>query len=80
LFNDQLKGNWDEYLTTLENATPAIRALAITDYYLLDTYRAVIEQKSKGRLPGCDLIFPDIGLRFSVGRAILCAKSKCQHF
>ena len=69
LFNDQFKGNWDLYLTALEMATPAISAIAVTDYYLLDTYRTVLEHKANGRLPGCDLIFPNVELRFSVGTA-----------
>lgn len=69
LFNDQFKGNWDEYLTALETATPAISAIAVTDYYLLDTYRSVLEHKAQGRLPGCKLIFPNVELRFSVGTA-----------
>ncbi|MFW9268755.1 TrlF family AAA-like ATPase [Pseudomonas sp. NR3] len=69
LFNDQFNGNWDRYLAALEMATPAISAIAVTDYYLLDTYRTVLEHKANGRLPGCDLIFPNVELRFSVGTA-----------
>ncbi|MDX1296732.1 MAG: AAA family ATPase [Pseudomonas sp.] len=69
LFNDQFKGNWAQYLTALETASPAISALAVTDYYLLDTYRAVVEHKSQGRLQGCDLIFPNVELRLGVGTA-----------
>lgn len=69
LFNDQFKGNWDDYLSALEGATPAINAIAVTDYYLLDTYRSVCEYKSKGRLPNCDLIFPNVELRLDIGTA-----------
>lgn len=69
LFNDLFKGNWDEYLTALETSTPAISAIAVTDYYLLDTYRTVLNHKSQGRLQGCDLIFPNVELRLGVGTA-----------
>lgn len=69
LFNDQFKGDWGAYLTALEAATPTISSIAVTDYYLLDTYRAVQEHKSKGRLPNCHLVFPNVELRLSVGTA-----------
>ena len=36
IFNDQFKGDWEAYLAAIEGATPAIRALGITDYYGLD--------------------------------------------
>ena len=69
LFNDQFKGDWDAYLTALEKAAPTISCIAVTDYYLLDTYRMVVEHKSQGRLPDCHLIFPNVELRLSVGTA-----------
>ncbi len=70
IFNDQFKGDWDAYLTVLENADPPIRALGITDYYGLETYQQVVARKrDEGRLITCDLIFPNIELRFSVGTA-----------
>jgi hypothetical protein len=36
--NDQFSGanSWDEYLDRLEQATPALRAIGVTDYYSLD--------------------------------------------
>jgi hypothetical protein len=29
---------WTKYLTTLESVTPKIEAIAVTDYYITDTY------------------------------------------
>ncbi|MDP3737494.1 MAG: AAA family ATPase [Hyphomonadaceae bacterium] len=69
LFNNQFKGPtaWDDYLSSLENATPEIRAIAVTDYYRIDTYEAVRAEKSKkGRLPKVELIFPNIELRLDI--------------
>jgi energy-coupling factor transporter ATP-binding protein EcfA2 len=68
-FNDQFKDDWNGYLTALQKATPPIKALAITDYYLLDTYRRVLTAKADGHLNGCDLIFPNVELRLDVGTA-----------
>lgn len=69
LLNDQFKGenSWDEYLRALEESSPKIRALAVTDYYLTDTYEAVLAEKEKGRLPDVELIFPNVEMRLDVG-------------
>ena len=54
-------------LSKLEAATPPLRALGITDYYSTDTYEQVCAAKASGRLQGCDLIFPNVEMRLSVG-------------
>lgn len=40
VLNDEFKGAtaWDDYLTKLESAKPALRAIGITDYYSTETY------------------------------------------
>jgi hypothetical protein len=69
VLNDQFKGtdSWEGYLTALEAATPAIRAIGVTDYYSTESYERVCEAKRQGRLPGCDLIFPNIEMRLGIG-------------
>jgi hypothetical protein len=69
VLNDQFKGtdNWERYLQALEDATPPIRVLGITDYYSTGTYERVLEAKRRGRLTGCDLIFPNVEMRLAVG-------------
>ncbi|MGZ2995701.1 TrlF family AAA-like ATPase [Pseudomonas aeruginosa] len=69
LFNDQFKGDWNAYLNAIEQSVPPISAIAVTDYYMLDTYRQVLDYKAQGRLPGCELVFPNVELRFDVGTA-----------
>jgi hypothetical protein len=69
IFNDQFKGPtaWEDYLTSLEHATPVIRAIAVTDYYCTDTYqRVVAEMERNDRLPQVALIFPNVELRLDV--------------
>src|SRR5271156_4949754 len=55
VLNDQFKGpdSWEHYLKALETATPAMRALGVTDYYSTETYERVIDAKRNGRLAGC---------------------------
>ncbi|OJX75808.1 TrlF family AAA-like ATPase [Leifsonia sp. 71-9] len=58
---------WDEYLTRIEQSSPKIEALGITDYGTLDRYLDVVAYKQEGRLPEVQLIFPNIELRFATG-------------
>lgn len=57
---------WSDYLDRLEALSPAIEAMAVTDYYVTDTYETLLEFKKAGRLPGINLIFPNIELRLDV--------------
>ncbi|HBO5260281.1 TrlF family AAA-like ATPase [Pseudomonas aeruginosa] len=68
VLNNQFGGGsaWDTYLESLEAATPKIEALAVTDYYLTDTYEEVLSHKAAGRLPNVQLIFPNVELRLDV--------------
>ncbi len=68
ILNDQFKGDnaWELYLTALEETSPKIEAIAVTDYYLTNTYEKVIKFKNSGRLPGIKLVFPNIELRLDV--------------
>lgn len=69
LFNDQFQGPdaWEKYLTSLEAATPKIEAIAVTDYYVTDTYEKVLRyHNEENRLPDVSLIFPNIEMRLSV--------------
>jgi energy-coupling factor transporter ATP-binding protein EcfA2 len=66
--NNQFHGPnaWDQYLTALENAMPLIEAVAVTDYYVTDTYEQLLSYKAIGRLPHAKLIFPNVELRLDV--------------
>jgi ABC-type lipoprotein export system ATPase subunit len=69
VLNDQFKGSdaFDRYLTDLDAVTPALRAIGITDYYSTEVYELVVEAKRNGKLPQCELLFPNIELRLDVG-------------
>lgn len=68
ILNDQFGviDPWGTYLTKLEARTPKIEAIAVTDYYVTDTYEELLRYKSTGRLPEVQLIFPNIELRLDV--------------
>lgn len=68
LLNNQFGGGdaWGDYLTAVEGCSPAIQAVAVTDYYVTDTYEEVVRHKAAGRLPKVELIFPNIELRLDV--------------
>ena len=69
--NNQFGGPnaWEEYLTALEKASPTIEAIAVTDYYVTDTYEEVLRFQATGRLPDAKLIFPNVELRLDVATA-----------
>lgn len=70
VLNDQFKGtdSWEQYLAKVEAAQPPIRALGVTDYYLLNTYEDVRRAKQiDGRLANVDLVFPNVELRLGFG-------------
>jgi energy-coupling factor transporter ATP-binding protein EcfA2 len=68
LKNDNFKGEnvIEEYVKRLNEATPTIRAVGITDYYVLDSYEKLLALKNDGKLPHVELLFPNIELRFPV--------------
>lgn len=69
LFNDQFSGDdpWSDYFAALEAADPPIKALGITDYYLTDAYEYVVSASEEGKLPGVELVFPNVECRLDVG-------------
>ncbi len=68
VLNDQFKGAdaWDRYLTSLEALTPSIQVIGVTDYYVTETYEELLRRRAQGRLPGVQLVFPNIEMRLDV--------------
>ena len=58
VLNNQFGGTdaWTKYLTTLESVTPKIEAIAVTDYYITDTYEEVLRHHIAGRLPDVQFV------------------------
>jgi ABC-type lipoprotein export system ATPase subunit len=57
------EGAWDDYLRLIEDATPVVEALGVTDYASLDRYEEVLAHKASGRLPNVSLVFANVELR-----------------
>ena len=68
LLNDQFKGEDTvrKYVEILNTSSPTIRAIGITDYYILDSYEKLRDIHQDGGLPHVVLLFPNIELRFAV--------------
>ena len=68
VLNNQFGGTdaWRSYLTTIERLTPKIEAIAVTDYYVTDTYEELLRRQAAGRLPEVQFIFPNIEVRLDV--------------
>ncbi|MDX2336511.1 TrlF family AAA-like ATPase [Brevundimonas vesicularis] len=68
VLNNQFGGGdpWEAYLAKLEASSPTIEAIAVTDYYVTESYTAVRAWHAAGRLPDVKLLFPNIELRLDV--------------
>ena len=66
LLNDQFEGEWEEYLRAIEDATPSVEVLGITDYLGIECYKAVRAYCKNGRLPKVKLLFPNVEFRLTV--------------
>ncbi len=61
------ENGWELYLDAVEAASPALQAIGVTDYCITRSYERMCEEKEKGRLKECDLLFPNIELRLNTG-------------
>ena len=61
------ENGWELYLDALEAVSPPLEAIGVTDYCITRSYERMREEKAKGRLHGCELLFPNIELRLNIG-------------
>jgi len=54
---------WEKYLTDLENLPNSFKVLGINDYFFIDGYERILQEKAKGRLQNIDLILPVVEFR-----------------
>jgi len=66
LLSDQFKGDWAAYLGRIKNSSPRVRALGVTDYFSIGTYRSVREYFRKGELGEVEFIFPNVEMRLDI--------------
>jgi len=72
LLSDQFGGDWEGYLAAIEKSDPIIRALGVTDYFCIQTYKEVRRrQKENNRLQDVFCIFPNVELRLDMKTAKL---------
>ena len=61
--NDQF-GDWDEFLAEIEGQN-AVSVLGVTDYFSIANYSTLKWHKEAGRIPGVDLLVPNIEFRIA---------------
>lgn len=71
LLSNEFKGTdaWEKYITAVEEATPPVRALGVTDYWNINDYKRVVEFQRQGRLPNVGLVFPNVEFRLNIQTA-----------
>ena len=66
LLNDQFRGDWSAYIAHINGSEPPIRALGVTDYFCIGTYKAVRDRYENKELPGVAVLFPNVELRLDI--------------
>ena len=61
------ENGWERYLDALEAVSPPLQAIGVTDYCITRSYERLKEVKENGRLPECDVLFPNVELRLNTG-------------
>ena len=61
------ENGWELYLDALEEVSPPLEAIGVTDYCITRSYERMREEKARGRLRECELLFPNIELRLNIG-------------
>jgi len=64
--SDQFGGDWKAYLRKIEDSSPRVRALGVTDYFSIQTYRHAKAHKIAGRLQDVELLFPNVEIRLDI--------------
>lgn len=65
--NDNYKSaSLSDFLALVEQASPAVECLGITDYYLTRRYEEVLAATAGGRLAGVRMLFCNVELRLSI--------------
>lgn len=57
--------SWDSYLKALEEVQ-GVCVIGITDYFSIDGYKRILQEREGGRLKNFDLILPNIELRLNI--------------
>jgi hypothetical protein len=63
---DQFHGDWEAYLGKIEASSPRVRALGVTDYFCIQTYRDAKAYKASGRMPDVELLFANVEIRLDI--------------
>lgn len=62
-FSSGSEDNWEKFIQDLEHLPKEFKVIGINDYYFIDGYKKVLEEKQKGRLQNIDLFLPVVELR-----------------
>ncbi|WP_421420509.1 TrlF family AAA-like ATPase (plasmid) [Pseudoalteromonas lipolytica] len=61
----QFKGDWDGYITAIEQSDSGVAVVGITDYCSISGYEKVVEYRQNGRLKNIETVIPNIEFRIT---------------
>ena len=66
ILNNQFCGDWSAYLDAIEQASPKVEALGITDYCTINGYKEFLKYQQQGRATNIRFAFPNVEFRLDV--------------
>jgi ABC-type cobalamin/Fe3+-siderophores transport system ATPase subunit/predicted nucleic acid-binding Zn-ribbon protein len=61
----QFKGDWDGYISAIEQSDSGVAVIGITDYYSISGYEKVLAYRQDGRLGNIETVIPNIEFRIT---------------
>ncbi|WP_371189566.1 TrlF family AAA-like ATPase [Thalassotalea maritima] len=61
----QFKGDWDGYITAIEQSDSGVAVIGITDYCSISGYEKVLDYRGLGRLKNIETVIPNIEFRIT---------------
>lgn len=61
----QFKGDWDGYISAIEQSDSGVAVIGITDYCSISGYEKVVEYRRQGRMKNIETVIPNIEFRIT---------------
>lgn len=65
----QFRGDWEGYITAIEQSDSGVSVIGITDYYSISGYEKVLQYRQNGRIRNIETVIPNIEFRITPNTA-----------
>lgn len=65
ILETQFRGDWESYITAIEQSTSGVAVIGITDYYSISGYEKVLAYRKENRMRNIETVIPNIEFRIT---------------